>query len=201
VSIIVAATLNTALAVKAATTTIPIVFNATGDPVATGLVASLNRPGGNATGLSSLGGELGAKRLGLLHELVPDAARFALLVNPESRYAQSMIEETQTMAAAIGGQIEAFTAGTTRAIDAAFTSLVQKRAEALVVGLSALFDSRRVQMTTLAAHHRLPAIYALRDFVEVGGLMSYGASYTDMPASLASTPAASSRARSPLICR
>jgi putative ABC transport system substrate-binding protein len=179
VSIIVAATLNTALAVKAATTTIPIVFNATGDPVATGLVASLNRPGGNATGLSSLGGELGAKRLGLLHELVPDAARFALLVNPESRYAQSMIEETQTMAAAIGGQIEAFTAGTTRAIDAAFTSLVQKRAEALVVGLSALFDSRRVQMTTLAAHHRLPAIYALRDFVEVGGLMSYGASYTD----------------------
>jgi putative tryptophan/tyrosine transport system substrate-binding protein len=179
VSIIVAATLNTALAVKAATTTIPIVFNATGDPVATGLVASLNRPGGNATGLSSLGGELGAKRLGLLHELVPDAGRFALLVNRESRYAQSMIEETRAMAAAIGGQIEAFTAGTAREIDAAFASLVQKRVEALVVGLSALFDNRRVQMTTLAAHHRLPAIYALRDFVEVGGLMSYGASYTD----------------------
>jgi putative tryptophan/tyrosine transport system substrate-binding protein len=179
VSVIVAATLNTALAVKAATTTIPIVFNATGDPVTTGLVASLRRPGGNATGLSSLGGELGAKRLGLLHELVPKAARIALLVNPMSRYAQSMIEETQTAASAIGGQIEAFTADTPREIDAAFASLTQKRAEALVVGLSALFVSRRVQMTTLAAHHRLPTIYALRNFVEAGGLMSYGASYTE----------------------
>jgi putative tryptophan/tyrosine transport system substrate-binding protein len=179
VSVIVAATLNTALAVKAATTTIPIVFNATGDPVTTGLVASLRRPGGNATGLSSLGGELGAKRLGLLHELVPKATRIALLVNPMSRYAQSMIEETQTAASAIGGQIEAFTADTAREIDAAFASLTQKRAEALVVGLSALFVSRRVQMTTLAAHHRLPTIYALRNFVEAGGLMSYGASYTE----------------------
>ena len=178
-SVIVAATLNTALAVKAATTTIPIVFNATGDPVATGLVASLNRPGGNATGLSSLSGELGAKRLGLLHELVPDAARFALLVNTRARYAQSMIEETQAAAAAIGGQIEAFTADTAQEIDAAFASLTQKRAEALVVGLSAMFISRRVQMTTLAAQHRLPTIYSLRDFVEAGGLMSYGASYTD----------------------
>ena len=120
VSVIVAATLNTALAVKAATTTIPIVFNATGDPVTTGLVASLNRPGGNATGLSSLSGELGAKRFGLLHELVPKAARFALLVNTRARYAQSMIEETQAAASAIGGQIEAFTADTAREIDAAF---------------------------------------------------------------------------------
>jgi putative ABC transport system substrate-binding protein len=126
VSVIVAATLNTALAVKAATTTIPIVFNATGDPVATGLVASLNRPGGNATGLSSLSGELGAKRFGLLHELVPKAARFALLVNPRARYAQSMIEETQAAAAAIGGQIEAFTADTDREIDAAFAKSAQK---------------------------------------------------------------------------
>jgi putative ABC transport system substrate-binding protein len=179
VSVIVAATLNTALAVKAATTTIPIVFNATGDPVATGLVASLNRPGGNATGLSSLSGELGAKRFGLLHELVPKAARFALLVNTRARYAQSMIEETQAAAAAIGGQIEAFTADTAGEIDAAFASLTQKRAEALVVGLSAMFISRRVQMTTLAAQHRLPTIYSLRDFVEAGGLMSYGASYTE----------------------
>jgi putative ABC transport system substrate-binding protein len=179
VSVIVAATLNTALAVKAITATIPIVFNATGDPVTTGLVASLNRPGGNATGLSSLGGELGAKRFGLLHELVPKATRFALLVNTRARYAQVMIEETQAAASAIGGQIEAFTADTAREIDAAFASLTQKRAEALVVGLSAMFISRRVQMTTLAAQHRLPTIYSLRDFVEAGGLMSYGASYTE----------------------
>jgi ABC-type uncharacterized transport system substrate-binding protein len=179
VSVIVAATLNTALAVKAATTTIPIVFNATGDPITTGLVASLNRPGGNATGISSLGGELGSKRFGLLRELVPKAARFALLVNTRARYAQSMIEETQAAASAIGGQFEAFTADTAREIDAAFASLTQKRAEALVVGLSALFVSRRVQMTTLAAQHRLPTIYALRDFVEAGGLMSYGPSLTD----------------------
>jgi putative tryptophan/tyrosine transport system substrate-binding protein len=179
VSVIVAATLNTALAVKAATTTIPIVFNATGDPVATGLVAGLNRPGTNATGLSSLGGELGAKRLELLHELVPKAARFAVLINPMSRYAQSMIEETRAAAAVIGGQIEAFTADAAQEIDAAFVSLTQKHAEALVVGLSALFVSRRVQMTTLATHHRLPTIYALRNFVEAGGLMSYGASYTE----------------------
>jgi putative ABC transport system substrate-binding protein len=170
---------RSAHAAKAATTTIPIVFNATGDPVATGLVAGLNRPGTNATGLSSLGGELGAKRLELLHELVPKAARFAVLVNPMSRYAQSMIEETRAAAAVIGGQIEAFTADAAQEIDAAFVSLTQKHAEALVVGLSALFVSRRVQMTTLATHHRLPTIYALRNFVEAGGLMSYGASYTE----------------------
>jgi putative tryptophan/tyrosine transport system substrate-binding protein len=179
VSVIVSQSLNGALAAKAATTTVPIVFNAGGDPVATGLVASLNRPGGNVTGVSSLGGDLGAKRLGLLHELVPGAARFAVLVDPVTTFAMPTIAEAQAAAATIGLQVEAFTARTDREIDAAFASLVQWRADALVVAPAGLFESRRVQLTTLAAHRSVPAIYPSREFAEVGGLMSYGASWAD----------------------
>jgi putative ABC transport system substrate-binding protein len=168
---------GTARVVKAVTTTIPIVFRAGSDPVIDGLVASLNRPGGNATGVTNIGGELGAKRLGLLHELIPGAERFAVLVNPITTFAQSIIRDTQ--AAAIGRQIEVLTATTSREIDTAFASLVQMRADALLVSPGVLFENRRVQLATLAAYNRVPAIYASRDVAEVGGLMSYGASFVD----------------------
>jgi putative ABC transport system substrate-binding protein len=179
VRLIVASNLNTALAAKTATTTIPIVFQAAGDPVATGLVTSLNRPGGNVTGVSSLSGELGAKRLGLLHELVPAATRFALLVNPTAPSGDPTVADTKAAASAIGGEIEAFEVRTIGEIDTAIASLVQKRCDALVVAPAAVFQSRRAQLTTLAAYHRLPAIYFQREYLDVGGLMSYGASITE----------------------
>jgi putative tryptophan/tyrosine transport system substrate-binding protein len=180
VAVIVAAAGNPAVEAKAATSTIPIVFATAADPVALGLVPSFNRPGGNVTGFSSLGVELGPKRLGLLHELVPRAARFALLVDPIVPSAKSIIEETQAAAATIGVQIEVFTANTNREIDVAFASLMQKGIEALVVAQAALFDSRRAQLITLAAYHRLPAIYGVREFVPIGGLMSYGTNWVEL---------------------
>jgi putative ABC transport system substrate-binding protein len=179
VSVIVTSSLNGALRAKAATATIPIVFFAAGNPVETSLVASLNRPGGNVTGVAGMGGELGTKQLGLLHELVPRAERFAVLVDPITTFAKPTIEKTQAAASAIGRQIEAFTARTDQEIDAAFASLVQRRADALLVANAALFENRRVQLITLAAHHRVPAIYPTREFVEAGGLMSYGAKQAD----------------------
>jgi putative ABC transport system substrate-binding protein len=169
-----------ALAAKAATTSIPIVFGGGSDPVEVGLVASLNRPGGNVTGMGFMSAALAPKRLGLLHELLPRAARFAVLVNPNaSPSAGSMIAELQAAALVIGRQIEVLTANTNQEIDAAFTSLVQKRADALLVSPGTLLANRRVQLATLATHHRVPAIYTQREFVEVGGLMSYGASQSD----------------------
>jgi len=165
-----------ALAAKAATTTIPIVFGIGPDPVEIGLVASLNRPGGNITGVSSMNAELGAKRLGLLHELLPTAVRFAVLVNPNNRNAESLTRDAQATASAISRQVEILPASNTREIDAAFVSLLQKRADALLVSPDPLFDSRRVQLVTLATHHRLPTIYSFRENVEIGGLMSYGSS-------------------------
>jgi putative ABC transport system substrate-binding protein len=178
VAVIVAlGSITAALAAKAATTSIPIVFVG-GDPVRSGLVASLNRPGGNATGISSLNLELGAKRLGLLHELLPAAARFAMLINPNSLVAESAIRETQVAAAAIGGQIEVFAAGTNGDIDTAFASLVHRRADALLVQPDPLFTSRRVQLATLAARHAVPAIYPFREHAEAGGLLSYGTNLT-----------------------
>jgi putative ABC transport system substrate-binding protein len=143
-----------ALAAKAATATIPIVFSIGGDPVELGLVASLNRPGGHVTGISSLNAELGAKRLGFLHELLPSAVRFAVLLNPNNRNAEPLTRDVQATASASGRQIEIFAASSTRDIDAAFVSLLQKRADALLVGPDPLFDSRRVQLITLATHHR-----------------------------------------------
>jgi putative ABC transport system substrate-binding protein len=163
-----------ALAAKAATTTIPIVFSLGLDPVQLGLVASLSRPGGNITGVNSMSNELVAKRLGLLHELLPTATRFAVLVNPKNPTTESLKKDVEAAAAAIGPQIEFFTASTGVDIDAAFVSLVQKRVDALVVHPDNLFINRRVQLTTLAARHAVPAIYPLRPDAEAGGLMSYG---------------------------
>jgi putative ABC transport system substrate-binding protein len=169
-----------ALAAKAATTTIPIVFSAGTDPVHIGLVASLRRPGGNVTGIHYMAAVLGAKRLGLLHELRPGGTRVCLLVNPSnSSAAEAVIRDVTTAGAAIGRQIEVLTAGSYRDIDTAFTSLVQKRADALLVMADPLFMTRRVQLATLAARHMVPAIYPLREFVEAGGLMSYGASQVE----------------------
>jgi len=165
-----------ALAAKAATTTIPIVFGIGPDPVEIGLVASLNRPGGNITGVSSMNAELGAKRLGLLHELLPTAVRFAVLVNPNNRNAEALTRDAQATASALSREVEILPASNTREIDAAFVSLLQKRADALLVSPDPLFDSRRVQLVTLATHHRLPTIYSFRENVEIGGLMSYGSS-------------------------
>jgi len=168
-----------ALAAKAATTSVPIVFSVGTDPVDVGLVASFSRPGGNVTGITSLNSELAAKRLGLLQELLPGATRFAVLVNPTNPNAEAVSRDAQAAGSVIGRQVEIFTAATPRGIDAAFASLVQKRADALLVSPDPLLDNRRVQIVTLATHHRLPTIYAFRENVEVGGLMSYGSSAAD----------------------
>jgi putative ABC transport system substrate-binding protein len=166
-------------AAKRATTTIPIVFVTSVDPVQDGLVASFNRPGGNVTGLSTMSVELGGKRLGLLHELIPRALRIVALINPNSAIAEPLIREAQAGASTIGWQVDVVYAGTNRDIDAAFASLEQKRAGAVFVSADQFFTSRRVQFTTLATHYRVPAIYSYRAFAEVGGLMSYGPSLPD----------------------
>ncbi len=169
-----------ALAAKAATTTIPIVFGVGGDPVQVGLVASFNRPGGNITGVTILNWELGAKRLGLLHELLPAAERFAVLVNPRTpAVVDPFIKEVQTAAATIGRQIEVLTASTNRDIDTAFTSLSKNKASALLISPDQLFNNRRVQLIALTLRHAVPAIFPWREAVEIGGLMSYGASFPD----------------------
>jgi len=168
-----------ALAAKAATSTIPIVFSLGLDPVQLGLVASLSRPGGNITGVNSMSNELVAKRLGLLHELLPTATRFAVLVNPKNPTTESLKKDVEVAAAAIGPQIEFFTASTGVDIDTAFASLVQRRADALLVHPDNLFINRRIQLTTLAARHAVPAIYPLRPDAEAGGLMSYGTKLAD----------------------
>ncbi|MFL5083579.1 MAG: ABC transporter substrate-binding protein, partial [Xanthobacteraceae bacterium] len=169
------------LAAKAATATIPIVFVIGADPVKIGLVASLNRPGGNATGMSDIGVELGAKRLALLHELLPGAARFAVLVNPDNPFiTEPFVTGLQTAALAIGRQIEVASASTNSEIDTAFATLVQKRADAFLISPDALFVTRRVQLITLAVRHALPALYHRRELAEAGGLMSYGSNLTDV---------------------
>jgi putative ABC transport system substrate-binding protein len=170
---------QTALTAKAATASIPVVFSVGTDPVEIGLVASFSRPGGNVTGITSLNSELAAKRLGLMLELLPNAVRFATLVNPNNRNAESLTRDAQAAASQIGRQVEIFAAGTPREIEAAFASLVQNRADALLVSPDPLLDTRRVQLVTLAAHQRLPAIYSFRENVEIGGLMSYGSSAGD----------------------
>jgi putative ABC transport system substrate-binding protein len=166
------------LAAKALTGTIPIVFSIGYDPVQAGLVPSLNRPGGNTTGIAFMMLELGAKRLGLLHELLPSAQRFAVLVNPGNPTAATMIPDLRA-AAAIGREIEVFYAGTSAEIDAAFATLVQKRADALLVSPQTLFANRRAQILGLAARRAVPAIYGNRADVEAGGLMSYGPILSD----------------------
>ncbi len=168
-----------ALATKAATAAIPIVFVTGSDPIRTDLVASLNRPGGNVTGVANLHMQLAAKRLGFLHELLPRAARLAVLVNPNSRNAQSEIADAQARASAIGRELDVFTAGTSHEIDIAFASLVQKRTDGLLIGPHTFFLDRRAQLLTLAARHALPTIFGFREFVEAGGLMSYGSNLRD----------------------
>jgi putative ABC transport system substrate-binding protein len=163
------------LAAKAATTTIPIVFSNGADPVQAGLVASLNRPGGNVTGATSLSLELGPKRLGLLHEMVPGAARFAALVNPNASTTERQIKDAKAAASSIGRQIEVLNARTNREIDAAFASLAQMRAGALIVGTDQFLTSRRVQLATLAVRYAVPKVFPAREFSDAGGLMSYGA--------------------------
>jgi putative tryptophan/tyrosine transport system substrate-binding protein len=166
------------IAAKAATPSIPIIFGTGADPVQAGLVASFSRPGGNATGISSMSTELGSKRVGLLHELVPKAERFAVLVFNSPR-AKFLIQEVQVGASSIGRQIEVFYASTSRDIETAFASIVQRRIEALVLTPGPLFNNNRVQLATLAARHVLPVIYSSREFAEAGGLMSYGSSITE----------------------
>ena len=178
VTVIAADTTSTIVA-KAATTTIPIVFASGGDPVKLGLVASLNRPGGNVTGVTFVSAELGAKQLGLLHELQPGAVRVGVLVDPNFAPTQAFVSDVQAAALSIGKQIEVLEAPTGRDIDTAFARLAQKPIDALLVGPGPLLDNRRVQLATLAAYHRVPAMYPLRAFAEAGGLMSYGTSITD----------------------
>jgi putative ABC transport system substrate-binding protein len=170
-----------AIAAKAATATIPVVFGVGEDPVKLGLVASLNRPGGNMTGINYFVQEVTAKRLGLLHELVPKAARVAVLVNPSNAtIAETTLRQVQEAAGAIGLQIHVLNASTSREIDAAFVTLAGGRPDALFVAGDAFFGSRSVQLVTLATRDRIPTAYAHRDYVAVGGLMSYGTSIADM---------------------
>ena len=169
-----------AFAAKAATTTIPIVFIVAEDPVRLGLVASLARPGGNLTGINFFSAELAAKRLELLRELVPGAARVAVLVNPaNATNTETTLRDVEAAARAMGLQIQVLNASTSREIDAAFATFVRERPDALFVGSDPFFNSRRVQLVHLAARHAIPATYSARDFAEAGGLMSYGSNITD----------------------
>jgi putative ABC transport system substrate-binding protein len=179
VAMIAAIDTPAAIAAKAATTTVPVVFASGGDPVREGLVASLSRPGGNVTGVSFLTSETGTKLLGLLLELLPGAMRIAALVDPKWPITEPFAADIRAAATAIRKSIDVLPASTGGDIDTVFASFAQKPVDALVVGGSALTNSRRVQIATAAAYHRVPAIYTLREFVEVGGLMSYGASITD----------------------
>jgi putative ABC transport system substrate-binding protein len=165
-------------AAKSATSTIPIVFFGGGDLVGAGLIASLARPDGNLTGISIMGVELDPKRLDLLSELVPQAGVIALLVNPNSPEAEPMIRDVQEVARAKGLQLHVLKASTESEIDAAFASLVQLHARALVVGSDAFFFSRGEQLVVLASRYAVPAIYDAREFVATGGLISYGSSFT-----------------------
>jgi len=167
------------LAAKAATTTIPIVFTSGVDPVKIGLVASLNRPSGNVTGITFLALALDAKRLELLQELVPKVTAVAVLLNPTFPDAADHLREIQEAARTIGERVTILNASNVPEIDAAFETLVQMRPDALLVGDDPFFVSRREQLANLAAHHRVPAIYGERDFIVAGGLMSYGASFPD----------------------
>jgi putative tryptophan/tyrosine transport system substrate-binding protein len=166
-------------AVMAATTTIPVVFAVAGDPVKDGLVASLNRPGGNVTGVTVLGVEVGPKRLELLHELVPKATIVALLVNPTSPFAETTSRDLQAASRTLGLQLHVLHASTARDIDDAFATLVQLQAGALVIGSDPFFVSRIEKLAELTVRHAVPTIYQYREFAVAGGLMSYGGSLPD----------------------
>jgi putative ABC transport system substrate-binding protein len=179
VSVIAATSTPAALAAKDATATIPIVFETAGDPIKLSLVANLNRPGRNVTGITQLSSELVAKRLGILHDLIPTATTIALLVNPTDPRAETQTREMQEAAQALGLQIHVLNASTEGEINAAFPILSELRLGALLVGTGTLFSRRREQLVTLAARQRVPAIYQYREYVAAGGLISYGTSITD----------------------
>ena len=179
VAVIAATSTSPALAAKAATTSIPIVFMVAEDPVRLGLVASLARPGGNATGINFYTGELTAKRLELLRELVPAATRVAVLINSANVSTETTLRDVESAARAMGLQIRVVRVGTRQEIDAAFEAFARERPDALFVGLDPFLNSRRVQLAQLATHHRIPAAYSARDIAEAGGLMSYGTNITD----------------------
>ena len=180
VAVIVTGDNVAALATKTATATIPIVFGVGDDPVKLDLVASLARPGGNATGINFFTREVTAKRLALLHELVPKAVRVAVLVNPaNASFSETTSRDAQEAARILGLQINILKASTSHEIDAAFASLARERPDALFVASDAFFNSRRAQLANLAARDRIPAAYPARDFVAAGGLMSYGTNFAD----------------------
>jgi putative ABC transport system substrate-binding protein len=180
VALIAAGNTASALAAKAATTTIPIVFAVNEDPVRIGLVASLARPGGNLTGINFLSGELQAKRLELLRELVPGAVRMVVLVNPtDPTNTETTLRDVEPAARAIGLQIQVLNASTGAEIDAAFATFARERPDALFVSNDGFFNSRRVQLAILAANHSIPATYGTREIAEAGGLMSYGSNIAD----------------------
>jgi putative ABC transport system substrate-binding protein len=182
VAVIATAGDDVALVAKPATMTIPIVFIASQDPVRLGLVASLARTGNNLTGANFVNAELVAKRMELLRELVPTAARVALLVNPGfATRAESMFRDVQAAASVLGLQVQAFNVSTSLDINAAFASMAQQRPDALFIGADIFFASRRVQLVQLAARHAIPAVYPQRYYPDIGGLMSYGAEPTDLP--------------------
>jgi putative ABC transport system substrate-binding protein len=176
---VIAANSAAAVAAKGATTTIPIVFSTGADPVELGLVASLNRPGGNLTGVSNLNLELGPKRLELIRELVPAAAIIALLLNPTNPNAETLLRDHQSAARTLDLQLRVVHASTERDIDTAFATLIQMRAGALVIGPDTLFISQSKQLAALTVRHAVPAIFQYREFPVAGGLMSYGGSLTD----------------------
>jgi ABC-type uncharacterized transport system substrate-binding protein len=167
------------LAVKAATTTIPIVFSTGGDPVRSGLVASLNQPSGNITGVYHFATGLEAKRLGLLHEMLPKATPIAVLINPNYADAEDQLRDVQEAAARLGVQLVVVRANAESDFNAAFSTVVQQRSGALLVCASPFFNNKREQLVVLAARHALPAIFEWRDFAAAGGLMSYGTSLAD----------------------
>jgi ABC-type uncharacterized transport system substrate-binding protein len=170
-----------ARAAKAATSTIPIVFSVGDDPVRAGLVASISRPEGNATGINFFTGEVVAKRLALLHELVPGVNRIAVFINPsDPSRAELLRGEVQVAARDIGLQVQILNPSTPSEIDAAFAAVVREQAAALLVGPDAFYNTRRVQLATMAAHHSIPTAFAVREYVDAGGLMSYGTSLADM---------------------
>jgi putative tryptophan/tyrosine transport system substrate-binding protein len=177
---VIAALGESGFAAKAATTTIPIVFGSGGDPVKTGLVGSLNRPGGNLTGGTFLTAALGAKRLGLLRELVPGAEVVALLVNPDQSVGQVQISDVEQAARALGQKLVVLDGGNDDKLEAAFAALAQQHVSALLVGADPFFDTRRDRLLAMAAQHRMPAIYQFREYAVAGGLMSYGTSITEL---------------------
>ena len=177
---VIAALGESGSAAKAATITIPVVFGSGGDPVQTGLVPSLNHPGSNVTGATFFTATLGAKRLGLLRELVPGAEVIALLANPDKSVGQVQINDVTEAARALGQKILVLDGGSDDKIQAAFAALASQHVSALLVGADPFFDTRRDRLVALAADHRMPAIYQFREYAAAGGLMSYGTSITEM---------------------